>query len=420
MEKILNSAMAIVEIEKLTTRKSEIAKTVEEKRSAFETADVETRDGLVKEVENLVNEGNSIDEKITQLEELRAKYEEQERAMGAVGNLTDKNIQIRKEARKLEDNPLASKEYNKVYADYLRSGNKDNLNVYLRTANLATTTDNVPIPTIMQGFVETAWEKYGKFSRIVRETFIKGIINVPVEKSADDAVWHDENAAEPTQETITLDSIMLKPKMIKKWIALTDELMAMAPEEFLQYVADELVYKVVLALDHAIISRTDAGGNGVIGIVGNANTATLTKALSFNVVNEAIAEIESENNLLVAMNKKTFFQNFMGLTDTTGRPIYQIIGENTEKARYFLNGIPVEFTNAIPAYDTVVKGGVYAVVGDFARGYRLNYPNGREVSTLIDPYTGATEDVVKMVGKLFVAGNVVKLKHFAQLKKPTE
>ena len=43
MEKILNSAMAIAEIEKLTTRKSEIAKTVEEKRSAFETADVETK-----------------------------------------------------------------------------------------------------------------------------------------------------------------------------------------------------------------------------------------------------------------------------------------------------------------------------------------------------------------------------------------
>ena len=35
MEKILNSAMAIAEIEKLTTRKSEIAKTVKEKRSAF-------------------------------------------------------------------------------------------------------------------------------------------------------------------------------------------------------------------------------------------------------------------------------------------------------------------------------------------------------------------------------------------------
>ena len=149
--------------------------------------------------------------------------------MGAVGNLTEKNIQIRKEARKQDENPLASKEYNKVYADYLRSGNKDNLNVYLRTANLATTTANVPIPTLMQGFVETAWEKYGKFSRIVRETFIKGIINVPVENSADDAVWHDENSAEPTQETITLGSIMLKPKMIKKWIALTDELMAMAP-----------------------------------------------------------------------------------------------------------------------------------------------------------------------------------------------
>lgn len=418
MDKILNSAMATAEIEKLTTRKSEIAKTVEEKRTAFDNADVETRDGLIKEVEALNEESTSINDQLKELEELRTRYKEQENAMGLATNLTTQNIEARKEARKQEDNPLSSKEYNKVYADYLRSGKKDNLDVYLRSANLATSTSNVPVPTIMQGYVETAWEKYGKFSRIVRKTFLKGIINVPVETNADDAVWHDENAAAPTQETITLGSIMLKPKMIKKWIALTDELMAMAPEEFLQYVADELVYKVVLALDHAIISRTDASGNGVIGIAGNTNTATITKALGFNVINEAIAEIESENNLLVAMNKKTFYQNFMGLTDTTGRPIYQVIGENTEKARYFLNGIPVEFTNALPAYDTAEDNEVYAIVGDFARGYRLNYPDGESVSTLIDPYTGATEDIVKMVGKLYVAGNVVKLKHFAQLKKP--
>lgn len=414
-EKILNSKMAIAEIEKLEARKAEITSSVEEKRTAFDNADVETRDGLLKEVEDLNNELNSINEKVTELEEIRGKYEEQEKAMSLATNLTTENISVRKSNQ--NDNPLASHEYNKVYADYLRSGKEDEIRSFIRSANLSTDTPNVPIPTVMQGYVETAWEKFGKFSKIVRETFIKGIINVPVETASDDAVWHDENGSAPAQETITLGSILLEPKTIKKWIALTDELMALSPEEFLQYVADELVYKVILALDHAIISRTDANGKGVIGIANNTNTVSVSKALGFNVVNEAIAEVESANSLLVAMNPKTFYNNFMGLTDTTGRPIYQVIGENTEKARYFINGIAVEFTTALPAYDDAKADDVYAVVGDFARGYRLNYPNGKAVQTLIDPYTGATEDIVRMVGKLFVAGNVVKPKHFAQLKK---
>ena len=365
--------------------------------------------------EDLNNELKSINEDVIKLEEIRGKYEEQEKAMSLATNLTTENISARKSNQ--NDNPLASHEYNKAYADYIRSGKDDEVRKIMRSANLATDTQNVPIPTVMQGYVETAWEKFGKFSKVVRETFIKGIINVPVETASDDAVWHDENGSAPAQETITLGSILLEPKMIKKWIALTDELMSLAPEEFLQYVADELVYKVVLALDHAIIARTDANGKGVIGIANNANTVSVTKALGFNVVNEAIAEIESTNNLLVAMNPKTFYNNFMGLTDTSGRPIYQVIGENTEKARYFINGIAVEFTTALSSYDEAQAGDVYAVVGDFGRGYRLNYPNGKSVQTLIDPYTGATEDTVKMIGKLFVAGNVVKPKHFAQLKK---
>ena len=43
MEKILNSEMATAEIEKLEARKAEITSSVEEKRSAFDSADVERR-----------------------------------------------------------------------------------------------------------------------------------------------------------------------------------------------------------------------------------------------------------------------------------------------------------------------------------------------------------------------------------------
>lgn len=288
---------------------------------------------------------------------------------------------------------------------------------YLESRALATTTQNVPVPEIMQGFVETAWFEYGKFSRLVSETFEPAILKIPVEVNASGAVWHDELGEAPAEETITLGQIILQPKMIKKWISLTDELMAMSAQDFLRYIADELVYRVVLALDEAIINRKDDNNVGVIGIVDNANTQAVSSALSFNVINEAIAGLVSFDDLTIAMNPATFFGNFMGMVDQVGQPIFRIVQDNNQKPAYYLNGYRVEFTQALPSYADAEAGQAYAVVGDFRRGYRLNYPQGRNVITLVDPYTLATQDLVRMIGRLYVAGNVVKPLHFAQINK---
>lgn len=191
----------------------------------------------------------------------------------------------------------------------------------------------------------------------------------------------------------------------------------MAAEDFLRYVADELVYRIVLVLDEAIINRTDLNSEGVIGIVGNALTESVSADVDFNVINTAVAELVTFDDLTIAMNPKTFFTSFMGLTDQVGNPIFRVVHDNENRPQYFLSGYRVEFTQALPAYDDAEDGDAYAVVGNFRRGYRLNYPQGRNVITLVDPYTKATEDLVRMIGRLYVAGNVVKPKHFVELKK---
>ena len=119
------------------------------------------------------------------------------------------------------------------------------------------------------------------------------------------------------------------------------------------------------------------------------------------------------------MNPATFFNNFMGLTDQVGNPIFRVVHDNENRPQYYLSGHRVEFTQALPAYADAEAGDTYAIVGNFRRGYRLNYPQGRDVITLVDPYTLATEDIVRMIGRLYVAGNVVKPKHFAEIKLPT-
>ena len=407
---ILSSAMANEQIAKLNARKDEIAKAIAEKREAFDKSDVEVRDGLLGEIETLKNEDTSIDEDLKELDEIRSKFEEQEKRMSVIGNLSPNKVEERK--NDLKKDVYDTPEYRQAWVDYIRTGNDKEVRA------MATTTSNVPVPTIWQSYVETAWANYGKFSRLVTKSYIPGYLSIPFESAADEAVIHTEGSAAPDEESITLGVIELKPAMIKKWISMTDELMAMTADDFMRYLADELVYRVVLKLDNGIINGAlDTNGKGIVGIVGNTNTLDITAALSFNVTNEAVAQLVTFDNITVAMNPATFFKNYMGLTDLQERPIYQIATDNSGKPQYFVNGMRVEFTLALPAYDAAEAGDVWAVIGDF-RGYRLNLPEGEMVRTLVDPYSLSREDKVAMVGRLYAAGNVARLKHFAQLKKP--
>lgn len=303
-------------------------------------------------------------------------------------------------------------EYRQAWVDAIRTGDETQVRA------MATGNANVPVPTIWQSYVETAWYNYGKFSRLVNKTYVQGYLNIPIESAADDAVIHEEGSAAPAEENITLGLAELKPAMIKKWISMTDELMAMTADDFMRYLADELVYRVVLKLDNGIInSALDSNGKGIVGIVNNPNTLVAANGtLSFNVINAGIADLVTFENLTVAMNPKTFFDNFMGLVDLQQRPIFQIATDNEGRPRYYVNGLRVEFTQALPAYDTATAGQAWAIAGDF-RGYRLNLPEGEMVRTIYDPFTLAREDKSIMVGRLYAAGNVARLKHFVQFNK---
>lgn len=409
---ILSSAMATDEMNKLVARKNEIASQIEEKRATFEKSDVETRDALLNDVEALESEAKDIDTQVEELEELRNTLVKQEERMSLMDNVKPTKVEARNEAQDEFD----TKEYRHAWVEMIKTGSMEAMK-NLR-AGVYTGLSNVPVPTIFQSYVETAWEKFGKFSRYVTKSFVKGWLSIPTEASADGAVVHTEGAEAVSEEAITLGLIEIKPAMIKKWISLTDEIMAMTDDEFMRYIADELVYRVILKLDEGIIKGAlDTNGKGVVGIVGNANTKSLSSELTFNVVNEAVAELNTFDDLLVAMNQKTFFKNIMGLTDLQGRPIYQVASDNEGKPRYFVGGLPVEFTNALPAYDDADASDAYIVVGNF-RGYRLNLPAGDGVDTMVDPYTLATEDKVRMIGKIYAGGNVAKLGHFAQINVP--
>lgn len=67
-------------------------------------------------------------------------------------------------------------------------------------------------------------------------------------------------------------------------------------------------------------------------------------------------------------------------------------------------GLPVYFDNTLPVYTTTgTAGTTWAIVGDFGLGAQANFPNGDEVTIKYDNLSLAEKDLVKVVGREFVA-----------------
>lgn len=377
-------------------RTEEVVETTEEIK---EEANEEVR-------EEVVVEETTTDEVKEEVEEVRNEESTKE----------EENVQVKGEERQMNTNfekVEARSEDIKSWRNYVMNGMVE------ERAGLKSTDAGVPVPTIFQSYIETAWDKVDLLDEVTKST-IKGIFKVSHEVSATEAGYHVEGAAAPTEESLVLATTSLIPMMIKKWISVTDELQAMTDDEFMRYVADEVVYQVLKALQSKMLVGVGQGSGsneGVVGIASASLTESITSALTFNFGNEALAVVDGGDSPLVVMNRETFFKNVMGLMDTAGRPIYNIAMDNAGKPQYFVNGLRVKFNASIPAYDTAEAGQPWAIVGDF-KAYRLNMPMGENVATLFDPYTLATEDKARMIGKIFAAGNVVRAKALAKLVKP--
>lgn len=403
--KVLSSAQARAEIEKLEARQQEIASLLEEKRTAFEGEDIEKRDSILAEVESLKQEEEANTNELAELVTAKERLEEEERKMELKDKLASPEV------RKVEDK-YDTAEYRSAYVKALKSGELGELR------SLATTTAGVPVPTIMQGFVEAAWEKHGHIIRLVSKSFFKGILAVPYESAADAAGYHVEGAEANDEENLTLAQTLLQPAMIKKWIAITDELIAMTDEEFMRYVADEVIYNIILFLEKQIVKGAGTSGKGVIGIADAPLTVSVTQALNFNAVNVALGNLVGPVEAPVAiMNRKTFFDGFMGLTEVGGMPIFQIATDNEGRPAYYVNGVPVLFSSALPTYADAAANACWLEVGDLS-GYRLQLPEGENVNLLTDPYTLAADDKVRLIGRILAGGNVVKPGMLAKVLKP--
>ena len=290
-------------------------------------------------------------------------------------------------------------EYIDAYANYIKSGDDSECRALL--TELASGT--VAVPSLVEDIVRTAWEREGIMSR-VRKSYLKGILKVGFEKSADPAYIHTEGAAADTEEALVLGTVSITPASIKKWITISDEVLDMKSEAFLRYIYDELAYQIAKkAADTLVGQIKSAGTTSSATAVGVPAVAVTTVAM--DTIAKAIALLSDEaTDPVIIMNKQTY-------------PVFKAVQYGANYAADPFEGMEVIFNSTLSTFTAATTGVPYAIVGDLGRGALANYPAGDEITFKFDDLSLAEKDLVKIVGREYVGLGIVGPDCFVKITK---
>lgn len=369
----------------IETRKAAILQEMEQ-----EGADL---DALKKEMNELRQNADELRTNAQKAEEIRKQIAE-----GAKGVTV---IEKRKAetADKTVDEIRGSKEYVDAFARYLKSEDDRELRALLGMN--APANGQVPVPTLVDPIIKTAWENDQILSR-VNKTGFKGNLLSAFERAADPAYEHLEGTTAITEEDLTLGVVELKPKMIKKFIRVSDEVIATGGEALVSYVYRELAYRILKLLKEKVIA--DITGASTSHSSSAVGIPKISGAPSLTVVVEAEAELSDEaENVVVIINRKS------SAAFNEAR-----VAGNFAVDPY--DGLPVLYASSLPAYSSASNNAVWMIVGDL-RGAHVNYPEGEGIITKYDDVTEAEADMVKIHGRQYAAHGVDKPGMFVNVKK---
>lgn len=306
-----------------------------------------------------------------------------------------------KEARKMSEIEIRNTpEYIDAYAEYIKTS--DNTECRKLLSENATS-GTVAIPDVVYDITKTAWERDGITAR-VRKAYLRGNLKVGFEISSTGATVHTEGAAGVTEETLVLGVVELVPQSIKKWISMSDEVLDLRGEAFLNYIYDELTYQIAKKAADALLDKIIACGTA--STTTSVAVAVVTAAtIGVGTIAAAMGALSDEAENPVAIMNKATWAAFKAAQAANGYN-YDVF-----------EGLPVVYSNHLPAFAAASTGDCYAIVGDLGHGALMNFPNGDGIDFKFDDISLATSDLVKVIGREFVGIGVVAPNAFTKVVK---
>lgn len=241
------------------------------------------------------------------------------------------------------------------------------------------TNGTIAVPSYVEDIIHTAWENNDLMRRI-RRTYFKGNLKVGYESSASGAVVHTEGTGAVTEEELVIGFVEMIPKTIKKMVKYSTEVMDIKGQAWVDYIFDEVTYQIVLKA----VSETIAAmhGSSIIGKFVATTPGTVTTA----------DIIGAEGSLGGEATNPVFI--------TTRQTAANI------KAAALSAGYAYDPFDGMEVIYAPMPAGVFGYVADLT-GVQANFPNGDEVNFVFDEYTDAPSDLVRVIGRLLMAVDVV-------------
>ena len=183
---------------------------LKERRSAI-AVEVEAPEA---DLDALEAEARAIKEELEAREAAEAKRVEIRSAVAEGQGKVIDTVKVEERKEMTLEEIRSSKEYIEAFANYIKTDKDDECRALLSTN---ATGGQVPVPTIIEGRIRTAWERNGLMN-LVRKTYIRGNLKIGFELSATGAVVHTEGTTAPDEEVLTLGVVEMIPQSIKKWI----------------------------------------------------------------------------------------------------------------------------------------------------------------------------------------------------------
>lgn len=400
MSKSINELNA--EILNAEKRQKELASLINREKTNIESAkDDMTTETLEEKHEMIKGFEAEFLEKDSEITGLRLKVEDarekQKSALSGLNTTVGFKVETEDQVKKLAESPELLEAWSKSV-----KGDSQDYKKLLATTDAGM--DGI-IPTYVSDTIERKIAEIGGLFNHAAHVSIKSILTMAVEKSSTGAGIHPEGTAMLAEEEITLESVVMQPEMIKKWISWTDEIEALSGVDLVNYLVDEFVEKHLLKIEQEMLTGAD-DSKGLVGIKtigaiadnGYVNVIEDTE-ITFSTILQMLASTKG-SNLKFFMNRNTFYNQVMGLTDTNERPIFTQLQDKNGTVSMTVYGIPVEI-------EEIMADGEIILMNQGA--YKTNTPNGMTPTFVLDRISGAREDKVILTGKTFIAGRPVKL-----------
>ena len=344
----------------------------------MQMADIEARSAELEtemsaegaDIEKIAAEVTALEERKAQIvaeaEERKAVLEEVEKTAVEIPQERKENMEKENRTEMIE-----------ALAEYIKGRATSEQRAMLLTTNASGT---VKVSDIVDDYIWTDWNQSNILSRI-RKVYVKGNYSVGYEAAATGAVKHTEGAAAPTEETLTLAYVDFIAEYYKKWIRVSDTVLALKGQAFMDYLLKEFGHQLAVALENAVVAE----------IAGSDLAAKVTNPIDNTAAMAGFAALSDEAANPVVIISKTNYAAIMNARATTGAKIEDPF-----------NGMEVLFNNTVTGM----------LVGDLD-GVVANFPEGEDFKFIVDETSLAEQDLVKIVGKVLASIHLVRPNGFA-------